>query len=281
MSTTLTSTHTRRRTARRLAGVALCVLAGLGVGCATTETMTLSDEELSEIGQAIAVRDVGIDHLAAGRTAMAIRKLQQALAMNPDDPETVLWLGEAYRRKGLLSRAEEQLLEAIELSSDDPSGRTHQETILNLSALYIQMKRYDDAIAQSELLIQDPTFSSPWRALTNRGWAQFQLGDYDDAQASYDDALDFFPMYWPARLNLGILEQKRRNYVEAVRQYELALETNRLGADAIAEVNYRLAEVYVALGRRGRAIEHFSVAVEQSPYGEWGTQSKSYLELLR
>ncbi len=280
MSTKLTSTTAHRRSARRWAGVALCLVASLGVGCATTTT-TLSDEELSEIGQAIAVRDVGIDHLAGGRTAMAIRKLQQALAMNPDDPETVLWLGEAYRRKGLLARAEEQLIEAIDLSSSDPTGRTHQETILNLSALYIQMKRYDDAIVQSEILIQDPTFSSPWRALTNRGWAQFQLGDYDDAQLSYDDALDFFPMYWPARLNLGILEQKRRNYVEAVRQYEMALETNRLAADAIAEVNYRLAEVYVALGRRNRAIEHFSVAVEQSPYGEWGTQSKSYLELLR
>ncbi len=259
----------------------LCALMTLGVGCATTTTTSLSDKELNERTQAIAVRDVGIDHLASGRTAMSIRKLQQALAMNPEDPETMLWLGEAYRRKGMLDRAEESLLQAIELSSKDRSGRTHQETILNLSALYIQMKRYDDAIAQSEILIQDPTFGSPWRALTNRGWAQFQLGDYDDAQQSYDEALDFFPTYWPARLNLGILEQKRRNYVESIRQYEMALETNRLGADAIAEVNYRLAEVYVALGRRQRAIEHFSVAVEQSPYGEWGAQSKSYLELLR
>jgi tetratricopeptide (TPR) repeat protein len=279
MSIKQAAPRARTRRVRHVLSLMLCALAALGVGCATTTT--LSDEELDEIGQAIAVRDVGVDHLAAGRTAMAIRKLQQAIAMNPDDPETMLWLGEAYRRKGMLARAEESLLEAIDLSKKDPTGRTHQETILNLSALYIQMKRYDDAIAQSEILIQDPTFSSPWRALTNRGWAQFQLGAYTEAEESYDAALDFFPTYWPARLNLGILEQKRRNYVESVRQYELALETNRLGSDAIAEVNYRLAEVYVALGRRERAIEHFSVAVEQSPYGEWGTQSKSYLELLR
>lgn len=270
----------RGRCSRRIGalGVGLVLLAT--TGCATTSTNGL-DAERDSLHQAVAVRDVGIDHLASGRTAMAIRKLQQAKTMNPDDPETVLWLGEAYRRKGMLDRAEEQLLEAIDLSSKDPTGRTHQETILNLSALYIQMKRYDDAIEQSEVLIQDPTFGSPWRALTNRGWAQFQLGDYDAAQESYVAALDFFPTYWPARLNLGILQQKRRKYVDAIREYELALETNRLGADAIAEVNYRLAEVYVALGRRSRAIEHFSVAAEQSPYGEWGTQSKSYLELLR
>jgi len=267
------------RVGRGVVGLLACALVGFASGCATTTT--LSSDELDELTQAIAVRDVGIDHLSAGRTAMAIRKLQQAQTMNPEDPETVLWLGEAYRRKGMLGRAEEQLRESMRLSSKDPTGRIHQETILNLSALYIQMKRYDDAILQSEILIEDPTFGTPWRALTNRGWAQFQLGDYTEAADSYAAALDYFPMYWPARLNLGILQQKRRNYAEAIQEYELALETNRLGADAIAEVNYRLAEVYVALGRKSRAIEHFSVAAEQSPYGEWGTQSKSYLEMLR
>jgi Tfp pilus assembly protein PilF len=267
------------RTGRLRLAVTMSLLFALNVGCLTTTN--LSETEIDERAHAIAIRDVGVDHLSAGRTAMSIRKLQQSLSMNPDDPQTVLWLGEAYRRKGMLDRAEESLLSAIELSSDDVTGRTHQETILNLSALYIQMKRYDDAIAQSEILVQDPTFSSPWRALTNRGWAQFQQGDYDAAGASYADALDFFPTYWPARLNLGILEQKRRKYVDAIREYEMALETNRLGADAVAEVNYRLAEVYVALGRKSRAMEHFSVAAEQSPYGDWGTQSKSYLEVLR
>jgi tetratricopeptide (TPR) repeat protein len=267
----------RRRGTRLGLIAALLGLFAFGTGCATTP----SKAELQERKQAVAIRDVGIDHLSAGRTAMAIRKLQQSLDMDPDDSQTVLWLGEAYRRKGLLARAEEMLLRSIALSSADPTGRSHQEAILNLSALYIQMKRYDDAIGQSELLIHDPTFGTPWRPLTNRGWAQFQLGQYPQAEQSYRDALDFYPTYWPARLNLGILEQKRRQHVEAIRQFELALESGRLGPDALAEVNYRLAEVYVALGRRQRAIEHFSVAVEQSPYGEWGTQSKSYLELLR
>lgn len=266
----------RVRAARCLLAGLICLLA-VGTGCATTS----SEAELEAHKQAVAIRDVGIDHLSAGRTAMAIRKLQQALELDPDDPETVLWLGEAYRRKGMLVRAEEMLVRSIELSSSDPTGRSHQEAILNLSALYIQMKRYDEAITLSEVLIQDPTFGSPWRPLTNRGWAQFQLGQLIEAERSYREALDFYPTYWPARLNMGILEQKRRRHVEAIREFELALESGRLGPDAIAEVNYRLAEVYVALGRRQRAIEHFSVAAEQSPYGEWGTQSKSYLELLR
>jgi len=246
-------------------------------GCASTPT----PEQIDELRRASAERDVGIDHLSAGRTAMAIRKLQQALVQNPVDPETLLWLGEAYRRKGMLGRAEESLLEALALAEVDTGTRVYQETVLNLSALYIQMKRYDEAVAMSQILVEDPTFSSPWRALTNRGWAQFQQGEYTLARASYANALDFFPTYWPARLNMGILDQKERKWADAIREYELALESQRLGPDAQAEVNYRIAEVYVALGRRSRAIQHFSVAAEQSPYGDWGTQSKSYLELLR
>lgn len=280
MSNTISSTSSgQARRSRSMLG--LCALLAslllLGTGCATT----LSETEIQDQKQAAAIRDVGVDHLKAGRTAMAIRKLQQALALDPEDPQTVLWLGEAYRRKGMLSRAEEMLIRSIGLSSDEPTGRTQQETILNLSALYIQMKRYEEAIEQSDFLISEPTFGSPWRPLTNRGWAQFQLGQYADAEQSYRDALDFYPTYWPARLNLGILEQKRNRHVEAIREFELVMESGRLSHDALAEVNYRLAEVYVSLGRRQRAIDHFSVAVEQSPYGEWGTQSKSYLELLR
>jgi tetratricopeptide (TPR) repeat protein len=51
--------------------------------------------------------------------------------------------------------------------------------------------------------------------------------------------------------------------------------------DAIAEANYRMAEIYVSLGKRRKAIEHFRVALERSPNGEWGEQSKTYLEMLQ
>jgi len=144
--------------------VALLAVVLLG-GCATT----ITEEQKKQIELAAATRDVGIDHLSQGRTAMAIRKLKQARDLNPKDPQSYLWLGEAYRRKGLVERAEENLLIAIELT-DDPTSKSQQETRLNLSALYIQMKRYPEAIELCDALVDDPTFSSPWRPLTNRGW---------------------------------------------------------------------------------------------------------------
>jgi lipoprotein NlpI len=50
---------------------------------------------------------------------------------------------------------------------------------------------------------------------------------------------------------------------------------------AIAEANFHMAEIYVSMGQREKAISHFGLALERSPYGEWGEQSQSYLELLR
>ncbi len=273
--------HTTRTVSRHAVGrhgasamVLACLLALLS-GCASSSGPA---EEKS--GMAVATRDVGIDHLSQGRTAMAIRKLLEANEMDPNDPVTHLSLGEAYRRKGLLDRAEEELARGLELS-DDPSDFNHQETVLNLSALYIQMKRYEDSILQSSLLVDDPTFSTPWRALTNKGWAQYKLGRVREARASFEEALDFHPRYPPAHLNLGIIDQKERRYVPALEHYEQAAEGNRMPPNAIAEANYRMAEIYVSLGKRTKAIEHFNVALERSPYGQWGEQSKSYLELLR
>ncbi len=256
--------------------IVLVLLAALiASGCAA-----VGPDKKSEDGRAASIRDVGIDHLRQGRTAMAIRKLSEANDLNPEDPATHLALGEAYRRKGMLDRAESEYKRAIEVSPE-VNDFNRQETVMNLSALYIQMKRYEDAIAGCRELVEDPTFSSPWRPLTNMGWAAFKLGRNAEARKYLGEALDFHPRYAPANLNLGIVEQADRQYLAALHRFEVSIEGEQMPPDAIAEANYRMAEIYVALGKRAEAIEHFNVALERSPYGEWGTQSQSYLELLR
>lgn len=252
------------------------LVAMLATGCVTTAGDPIDREE----GRAASIRNVGIDHLQQGRTAMAIRKLLEADELDPKDPATHLALGEAYRRKGMLDRAEQEYKRAIEVSPK-ANDFNRQETVLNLSALYIQMKRYEDAIAQCRALVDDPTFSTPWRPLTNMGWAAFKLGRTAEARKYLEEALDFHPRYAPANLDLGIVEQHERQYLQALRRFEYAVEGDQMPSDAIAEANYRMAEIYVALGKRAKAIEHFQVALDRSPYGEWGSQSQSYLELLQ
>lgn len=261
----------------RVALRAVAALLALGLltsGCVMTTVAGDQARESTPGEKAEARRNVGIDHLVNGRTAMAIRELKHAVTLNPADPVSHHWLGEAYRRRGLLAPAEEHISLALD---SDPS---YHEVRLSLSALYIQMKRYEESIEHARVLVDDPVFSTPWRALTNIGWAQLQLGQRAEARVSLEDALDFSPRYWPARLNLGILESVERNHVAAMDHFQAVLELG-LGGGAEAEVNFRMAEIYVSLGRRDEALRHFEVALEQSPHGRWGKRSKEYMRLLR
>ena len=149
------------------------LLCALSVGCVTTTTP--GSDPASATVRAVAQRDLGLDYLSQGNTAMAIRKLQRAAELDPENAEILLWLGEGYRRKDRLEDAQVHMEKALALSPES------HEIRLNLSGLYIQMERYDDAIAQADILVEDATFTAPWQALNNRGWAQFQTDQLDAA----------------------------------------------------------------------------------------------------
>jgi tetratricopeptide (TPR) repeat protein len=266
----MTSTNPTSR--RTLLLLALLLFATGGAGCASSPSVD-PEQHAKDLRIALAKRNVGVDYLAKGRTPMAIRELQLAYKLNPDDPVTANWLGEAYRRRGLLDRALDHFLIAREMAPDD------FDLLLNLTGLYIQLKRFSEAVEVSQVLIDEPTFSAPWKAYTNRGWAELQLGQTLEARASFEEALAFRPVYWPARLNLGILDSREGRRLQAIANFQKVLERN-LGKRAEAETNYRLGEAYVSLGRRDKAVQYFKVAAEKAPYAQWGKQSEEYLKLL-
>lgn len=260
------------------AGLLLACALSLGTsGCAIR---TVFVDEAPTVSQSRAKRDLGIDYLSSGRTALAIRELKASLDLDSRDPQTHLWLGEAYRRKGRPDVAEEFLLDAVKRADRTEDISTLHAARLNLSALLSQVGRYEDSLVHCEALSIDPTLSTPWRPMTNCGWALMRLGRLDEARSRFSDALDYFPRYGPALLNLGILEAKEGHRLAAIERLEAALEA-RMSASAHSEANYRLGELFVALGRRDRALTHFQAAAEATPNLDWGSQSQAYLDLLR
>ena len=271
---------------RRIAApvVAACLL-GWTTGCASTHPPRPRPEETAQSKPAAnepteAQRraqmqyQVGVQYLQEGRTPEAIGALLQAVRLDPTDASAELALAEAYRRTGRLAEAEQHLLRALQLKPD------YQQAHLNISALYIQLERYDQAIAHAQVLIADATFPYPWRALTNLGWAELQLGRLDAAAHHLGQALDYRAEYWPARLNLGILEAQRGNKPAAIQCFERVLEAQP-GPLAEAEVRYRLAELQLALGERAAAIEQLTKATDLHPSGPWGKRSAEYLKSLQ
>jgi tetratricopeptide (TPR) repeat protein len=281
--------------------LAVLLIALLGVGaCATTSGSkpkdtgpTLSDGppppptdqddlkprprsqvSVADVREARAHQSVGIAYLREGRVALAIRELQVAERLNPYDGYIQLGLAEAYRLNGRLKDAELHVVRALDVDPNFQAAR------LTLSGLYVQMGRYQDAITQARILADDPTFPDPWAALTNLGFAQLELGQLEDARKSLELAIQYEDRYWRAHLDLGILEVKEGKKLDALNEFErvLALKPGPLAA---AEANYRIAEIYISLGNRDRAVQHLVAASSSQPSGPWGKRSEEYLKRLR
>jgi type IV pilus assembly protein PilF len=254
----------------------LWLLSGFLSGCVTTVS---SEREVDPVALAAAVRDVGLDYVRQGNYPMAIRTLQDAQRQNPNDPRTYSGLGEAYRSKGLLAEAEANFLLALE-TDPNPQSADRQNATLNLSAVYIQLEQYPEAEALCQILIDDPTYASPWIALTQRGWVQNRSGRFQEARSSYVEALDFRSDYALAHFNLGILDQEQGRWLDAIYQLDLVTDSKQMSLPAQAEAHFRIGEIYMTLGRRDKAVLHFKAANEKAPESESGAKSHSYLELL-
>ena len=51
---------------------------------------------------------------------------------------------------------------------------------------------------------------------SNRGWAEYKLGRVGEARETFALTRKFNPVYWPALLNLGILESEQGRRLEAI-----------------------------------------------------------------
>jgi type IV pilus assembly protein PilF len=250
----------------------LCTLTLLvGIGCAST---TPSADEALRVKKANSHFNLGIDHIRNDRLALAIRELLASEQLDPQNPRTQQALADAYSRRGKPVEAEKHYLRALAL---DPMLH---EARLNLSSLYNQLDRYEESLVHSTMLADDATFSGPWRALVNKGIAEYRLGRHDAARNSLRLGIEFRSGFWPALFYLGIFEMEEGRQLEALGYFRQVLEQEPDLA-VQAQTNYHIGEIYVSLGKRNQAIGHLQAAVAQTPGGPWGVKSEAYLKLLR
>jgi tetratricopeptide (TPR) repeat protein len=250
----------------------LCVLGLLlGIGCANS---TRGTEEALRLRRAKSHFNLGLDYIRNDRVALGLRELLAAESFDPQNPRIHEELANAYWMRGKPVEAEQHCLRTLEI---DP---TYHEARLNLSRLYIQLNRYEESLAHTSILADDATFSGPWRALANKGFAEYRLGHVEEARRSLELGFEYREDYWPTLLYLGMLEVEEGRRLEGLSLFRQVLEQEP-GLEFEAEVNSRIGEIYIALGQRERAIRHLKTAVVQTPGGPWGVKSEEYLTLLR
>lgn len=262
----------KHRVIRGAAKVSLILLSWfIATGCATPGPDL---EHETRLKQAKSHFNLGVDYLRTERVALGLRELLIAENYDPKDARIQYAIADAYLMRGKYEEAESHYRRVLELSP------TFHEARLNLAALYSQLSRYEECLVESRLLAEDATFPAPWRALANQGWAELRLGRIEAARRSLELAREYNSTYWPTLLNLGILEMEQGNRLEAIALFQEVLE-QQPNSEARAEANYRIGEIYVALGKRERAVAHLKAAVADTPGARWGVKSEEYLKLLR
>lgn len=206
-------------------------------------------------------------HIALGELEAARTSAEEALAIRPDDPPTLIRLAELHVAAGDVDAAEAAYEAAIAAYPESATARVGMG--------YIALERGDPAKALQ--IFQEVAASQPEGSEANHhvGLAYRALGDADRAAEAWRLNQDILiPMYDPLLERLRPLEEDvtlpldravaaaaEGDHERAVTLYEEILATNETDEEA----HFRLAGSLLALGDAGRGERHLRRTIALNP----------------
>ena len=235
------------------------------VSCGGRKPATCRNPNYAEV-----LKKQAISSLQKGDLYGALETAQKSETCNPKDPEIKYWLGRIYLSRKQVPKAIEYLQRALELRKDYP------EANLALAMAYLQLKRWDDAIAQYEIVIKNELFRTPEEAYNGIGTAWLMKGDLDKAAQSFQAALAINPNYCFARSNLGEVAAQKGDSAAAIREYQAALQVCP---------NYGRAHLLLGLEWQRQknipaACREFRTALKVWPDTDEARRATEYIQLL-
>ena len=181
-------------------------LALLAQGCA--HVVSEKDKD-----QAVLHYEIAVQNLVKS-PQIALKEADDALAFDPGNADAwhikALVLHQSFQR---LEEAQVAYAKALELKT--PFSEAHT----NLGNLYMDQKRYDDAIAQYQIALSDVMYPTPYIPQGNMGWAHFRKGDSKQAIELLKAALSVNPKYCLGELWLGQVYESAANTPESCKYF--------------------------------------------------------------
>ncbi|TYO98817.1 tetratricopeptide repeat protein [Geothermobacter ehrlichii] len=213
---------------------------------------------------------LGLSYLQEGDATRALKEFLQAVEGAPRNAEAQAGLAQVYHLKKAFELAEKHYLEAIALSGNNPEYHN------NLGALYLDMKRWDDAIRHFRLAAENLLFDRPALARTGMAVAQLKKGDNFGAIESCKAALLDDYQLPQAHFFLGEAYQALGRLDEAIASYRQALNL----APNYLLAHYQLGMAYLKQKKNDLVRPEFEKVIELAPQSEQARLSREYLKLL-
>ncbi|HYG35601.1 MAG TPA: tetratricopeptide repeat protein [Clostridia bacterium] len=156
--------------------------------------------------------------IAEGVPEDAIKLLQQALALKPDDENLHFDIGIAYAQTGSFTNAEHHYREALRLLPDNPEAHN------NLGNLMLRSGRFEEAEKHfKEALEQFPEYP---QAHNNLGLVLQRQNLTNEALACFQKAVEYDTNYWQGHYNLGKAYLMQNNQDQAITALQEAVRIN-------------------------------------------------------
>ncbi len=208
----------------------------------------------------------GNEHYRKGQLAEAVTAYNQALAVDPENPE-------AWNNKGLIlavaGNYKEALkchLKAVDLDPDNV------DAVSNVGMIHTKLGNFNDALAWYDRALEmDPGHETTWN---NKGNLLSKTGQYEGALKCYDRALEINPGYMAAMNNKAVEYIHLKRYDEALSLLNSVLKSRPL----FSEGWYVKGKAYVGMGEFEKAIICFERSHRLSPDFQ---QAKRALDTLK
>ena len=220
--------------------------------------------------EADARMQMGATYLQQRNLPMAMRELQRAGELDPDNPEIDMMLGMTYQARGDLAKAEENLRQAIRKKPDYADAHN------NLGSVLAQQNRPDEAVREFEAAAGNVLYTTPEQAYYNIGEVYRAKKDPVRAEEAYRRSLRANERYAPAYVGLSAALVERGKGEEAAAV---------LGRCVVLFPDYapawmELGRVHVRLKRYAEARKDFDTVLAVSSDPELRRQASGYLNLL-
>ena len=174
------------------------------------------------LDQASKMQQLGTTKLREGNAEGAVADLTQAARLDPKNAETRHLLGMAYWSKGkvitddsLMLEGEKHILASFEIKGERVPGDWHN----NLGALYVDLRRWAEAVVELQKALKDPEYRTPERPLNNLSKASLEQHKYAEAIEYADRSLKIQPNFCTALMNRAEALRALKRYQEAPVSY--------------------------------------------------------------
>jgi type IV pilus biogenesis/stability protein PilW len=242
--------------------LALLAMSILVIGCSSMNS--------KKTGDAKTFYEAGTAALVQGDYTDAIERLRKAIELNPEDPYSHNNLALAYQVKKFYKKSEKHFKIAISLKDKFSDAEN------NLGALYIKMKRWDEAIKSCKKAAKNPLYRTPEKAYSNIGRAYYKKKKYKLAMKYQRKAIASDQNFCYAYANLGQAQMRVSKYKKASKALRRSIDICK----TYEAPYFILGMNFLRAKKKNLARKQFNVLVTKFPKGKYRKRAKRILKVL-